>query len=698
MDDGTALFRLMHIFSKTRFEIMDSVPFRDNFWNIPFWAQIFLYFTMAAAILAMLLGIYWRIQVWRRGQPATRFDHLSQRFARLIKYAVAQVKILSQRYPGVMHFGIFWGFVLLFIGTALATLDADVWEPLGGKLLIGPFYLLYELVLDLAGLFFVLALGLAIYRRYVLRPERLGSTRLFGGFTFTLTILLLINVTGLLVEGLRLAVAQPVWGMWSVVGWVIGQLFLVTGMDVPTLSSLHLSLWVLHFALVGMFIATLPYSTLFHLVTAPLNVFTSSFKPAGELATIEDIETAETLGVGQLSEFTWPQLLDFDACTECGRCQVVCPAHMAGTPLNPKRLILDLRDYMTGQAAVLLDSKNGKQEAGLQMVGDIIERDVLWSCTTCRACVHECPVLIEHVDTIVDMRRYLTLTLGDIPASAALSLQNLNRAGNPWGQPSTARDEWAKGLDVPLMADKGEADVLWWVGCAGSYDERSQKISRALVKIFGAAGVDYAILGQEETCNGDLARRLGDEYTFQVMAQQNIETLKQYKFRRIVTACPHCFSTLANEYPHFDGKWEVIHHSQFIQELIAAGRLRFSQTLDEVVAFHDSCYLGRYNGIYQPPRDVVAAIPGVRLLEMPRSREQGLCCGGGGGGMWLEVHGVRRIQEIRLEEAEALGPTMIASACPFCMSMFDLGAKTLKFDEKGIHLKDIAELAAEAIA
>jgi Fe-S oxidoreductase len=569
---------------------------------------------------------------------------------------------------------------------------------LGGKLLIGPFYLIYELVLDLAGLFFVVALGMAIYRRYIQRPDRLGSTRLFGGFTFTLTILLVINLTGLLVEGLRLAVVQPAWGPWSLVGWSIGQLVLATGMDEVTIRSVHLSFWVLHFGLVGIFMATLPYSTLFHLFTAPLNVFASSFKPAGELAPIEDIETAETLGVGQLTEFTWSQLLDFDACTECGRCQVVCPAHMAGTPLNPKRLILDLRDYMTDQVGVLLANGNGHSTDNLQIVGDVVTHDTLWSCTTCRACVHECPVLIEHVDTIMDMRRYLTLTMGAVPGTGALSLQNLNRAGNPWGQPSTARIEWARGLEVPLMADKGEVDVLWWVGCAGAYDERNQKISKALVKIFNTAGIDYAILGQEETCNGDPARRLGDEYTFQVLAQQNIETLKQYKFRRIVTACPHCFNTLSNEYPHFGGKWEAVHHSQLLSELIGAGRLDLSRSRDEIITLHDSCYLGRYNGVYQAPRDVIAAISGVKPVEMPRSGEKGLCCGGGGGGMWLEAHGERRIQEIRLEEAEATKPDVVASACPFCMLMFDLGSKTLRFDEKGIQLKDIAELVADAIA
>lgn len=676
---------------------MDLVPFRDNFWNIPHWAQIFLYFTMAVATLAMLIGIYWRIRVWRNGQPSVRFDRLGERFGRLIKFAIAQVRILNQRYPGVMHFGVFWGFVVLFMGTVLATLDADIWEPLGGKLLIGPFYLIYELLLDLAGLAFIVALGLAIYRRYIQRPDRLGSTRLFGGFTFTLTILLLINVTGFLVEGLRLAVEKPAWGPWSPGGWAIAQFFLATGMDNVAIRSVHLSFWVLHFALVGLFIATLPYSTLFHLFTAPLNVFTSSFKPSGELSTIENIETAEILGVGQVNEFSWPQLLDFDACTECGRCQVVCPAHMAGTSLNPKRLILDLRDYMTDQSEILLANGNGSQMDEQQMVGDVVTQDTLWSCTTCCACVYECPVLIEHVDTIVDMRRYLTLMVGDIPSTGALSLQNLNRAGNPWGQPPTARVEWARGLNVPLMADKGEVEVLWWVGCAGAYDERSQKISKALVEVLNAARVDYAILGQEETCNGDPARRLGDEYTFQVLAQQNVETLNQYKFKRIVTACPHCFSTLSNEYPHFSGKWEVVHHSQLIKELIAAGRLKLNRSLNESVTFHDSCYLGRYNGVYEAPRDVLTFIPGVNLVEMPRSRDTGLCCGGGGGGMWLEVHGERRIQEIRLAEAETTAPNVVASACPFCMLMFDLGSKTLKFDEKDIQLKDIAELVAEAL-
>jgi Fe-S oxidoreductase len=247
------------------------------------------------------------------------------------------------------------------------------------------------------------------------------------------------------------------------------------------------------------------------------------------------------------------------------------------------------------------------------------------------------------------------------------------------------------------MADKGEVDVLWWVGCAGSYDERNQRISKALVKIFNSAGLNFAILGQEETCSGDPARRLGDEYTFQVMAQQNVETLTQYRFKRIVTACPHCFNTLSNEYPHFAGRWEVVHHSQLIHDLVGTGKLRLSRPLNETVTFHDSCYLGRYNGVYQGPRDVMAAIPGVNLVEMPRSREKGLCCGGGGGGMWLEVHGERRIQEIRLAEAEATGSSIIASACPFCMLMFDLGSKTLRFDEKGIQLKDIAELVAEAL-
>jgi Fe-S oxidoreductase/nitrate reductase gamma subunit len=674
---------------------MGAQPLRHNFWNIPYWAQIFLYFVMALAVLALLVGLYWRIRVWRTGQPASRFDHLGQRAGRLVRYAVAQVKVLGQRYPGAMHAAIFWAFVLLFAGTALATLDADVYAPLGLKLLKGDFYLIYKTVLDLAGLFFVAGLALAIYRRTITRPDRLGPTRLMGGFTFTLGLLLTINLSGLLVESLRLAVVRPAWAAYSVVGYPLSLGLLALGLSEATLRGLHLGVWFVHFGAVAAFIATLPYSTLFHLVTAPLNVFTSSLKPAGQLATIEDIETAERLGAGRITDFTWPQLLNLDACTECGRCQAACPAHLAGMPLNPKRLVVDLRDYMTDQVGALL---NGNGTDGREMIGDMVARDALWACTTCRACTAECPVLVEHVDAIVDMRRYLTLTWGDLPGPSALALQNLNRAGNPWGQPPTARDEWAGGLDVPRMADKGEADILWWVGCAGAYDQRNQRVSRALVKLFNAAGVDYAILGQEETCTGDPARRLGDEYLFQMLARQNIATLRQYRFRRIVTACPHCFNTLRNEYPAFGGQWEVVHHSQLLSELLAAGRLKLDRSPDvTTITFHDSCYLGRANGVYDAPRRVLSAIPGASLAEMPRSHEHGLCCGGGGGGMWLEGHGERRIQELRLEEAAATGPAVVAAACPFCLLMFDLGGKTLKFDDKGIQIKDIAELAAEAM-
>jgi Fe-S oxidoreductase len=675
---------------------MDTEPWRQNFWNIPYWAQIFLYLAMALAVLALLVGVYRRIQVWRAGQPTPGFDHLSQRLGRLARYAVAQVRLLGQRYPGVMHAAIFWAFLFLFAGTALATLDADVYSPLSLKLLKGDFYLIYKTVLDLAGLAFVAGLALAIYRRYVTRPDRLGPTRLMGGFAFTLGLLLAINLSGLLVESLRLAVVRPPWAGYSVVGYPLSLGLGALGLDEATLRGLHLGMWFLHFGAVAAFVATLPYSTLFHLVTAPLNVFTSSLKPAGQLAAIEDIETAERLGAGRLADFTWPQLLSLDACTECGRCQAACPAHLAGMPLNPKRLVVDLRDYMAGQADGL-SKKSEPEEGGKEMVGDVIARNALWACTTCSACAGECPVLVNPMDAVVDMRRYLTLSWGDLPGPGALALQNLNRAGNPWGQPPTARDEWAKGLDVPRMADKREADVLWWVGCAGAYDQRNQRVSRALASLFKAAGVDYAILGQEETCTGDPARRLGDEALFQTLARRNIATLQKYRFGRIVTACPHCFNTLRNEYPTLGGRWEVVHHSQFLSELLAAGRLKLSRPLEATVTFHDSCYLGRANGVYDAPRRVLNALPGASLAEMPRSRESGLCCGGGGGGMWLEVHGERRIQELRLEEAAATKPAVVASACPFCLLMFDLGGKTLKFDDKGIQIEDIAELAAEAM-
>jgi Fe-S oxidoreductase len=583
-----------------------------------------------------------------------------------------------------MHALMFWGFGALFLGTVLATIDYDITLrlPFGldFKLLRGPFYLVYELTLDLFGLFFVIGLALALYRRFVKRPTRVDAT---AAFAWALGLLLVINVTGFVLEACRLAVVRPWWAPWSPVGWALGKGLVALGLGEPALRALHLGTWLFHFAISFAFIALLPYSYFRHLITTPLNIFFAKLEPRGALKPIENIEEAEALGVSRLEEFSWKRRLDFDACTLCGRCQDVCPAHLAGTALSPKRVIVKLRD--------LMNAGNGKA-----IHGETITAEELWACTTCMACVEACPAFIDIVDTIVDLRRYLALSEGALPGTAGASLQNMQRAGNPWGLAAADRLAWAEGLDVPRLELDREVEYLYWVGCSASYDRRNQQIARAMVKVLKAAGVSYAVMA-EEKCNGDAARRLGEEYLYQTLAKENIESLGRYRFRKVITNCPHCFNTLGREYRQFGGEYEVVHHSVAIAELIRAGRLRLTRPREELLTYHDSCYLGRYNGVLDAPRESLQAIPGLRLAEMPRNREQGLCCGGGGGHMWMEVRGKQRVNEIRVTEALATGARTVGTACPFCLAMVDLGRK-VKGAEDTLQVKDIAELVAESLA
>ncbi|HBY97814.1 MAG TPA: hypothetical protein DEP84_28385 [Chloroflexi bacterium] len=676
-------------------------PIRDTFWNVPHWAEIALYTTMAVATLAMLYGLYRRLSLYRQGQPEWRFDHLPERVGRVLVYALGQLRLARQSYPGFMHLFMFWSFLVLLLGTTLATVDNDITLPfLHFKLLKGTFYLTYETVLDIFGLLFLVGLGMGWYRRYVKGSVRLGYD---WGWAFTLGSLFLINLTGFVVEAFRIAVVRPWWQLYSPVGYVFSLLFTGAGMSEAAMRATHLFFWLAHFALVGLFLAAIPYTPLMHILTSPLNIFFSRLGGHPQaLRPIPDLEQRESWGVGRLSDFSWKQLLDFDACTECGRCQIACPAWNAGTPLNPKRVVLDLRNHMlatgglpSSQIGGFSDGDfNEQARLGQELVGCVIKDETLWACTTCRACVYECPVFIEHVDSIVDMRRHLVMTEGRMPDTVSQGLRNLERAGNPWGYAPEDRARWADGLNVPVLEDQ-EVEYLYWVGCAASYDQRNQRIARAFVRLMEAAGVDYAVLGSEESCNGDPARRLGNEYLFKVIAENNIEILNSKKFKKIVTACPHCFNILGNEYEPFGGRYEVIHHSQLLAELVASGRITASRHVDEIITFHDSCYLGRYNGVFDAPREILASVPGVELREMPRSRERGLCCGGGGGGMWVEIHGERRINEIRLREAQSVNPNTVASACPFCMFMFDLGVKVIGIDED-VELKDVAEVLAES--
>jgi Fe-S oxidoreductase/nitrate reductase gamma subunit len=697
-----------------------DVPCRYGFWNIPAPLEIVFYATMAIAVALLLWGIVRRVVLWRRGQPEFGLDRPIARLGRLIKYGVAQVKVLRQRYPGTFHFALFWGMVVLFIGTVLATIDSDVFELFfNAKLLLGGFYVFYKVVLDLAGLGFLIGLGMAMYRRYIVRPPRLNID---WRFNFTEPLLGLIIITGFLIGALRLAVMNPPWGPAQVVAYPISRF--LQGAPTEALETAHRVMWITHYMIVAAFFATLPYTNLFHIFSSPANIFVAPFRKRGALWPIRDLEQADQLGAAKLTDFAWPRLANFDSCTECGRCQDVCPAFAALEPLNPKYVILNLRDYMTEQQDQLrklpakrkvATSGDGSQAAeapkatapgagdngtgknnGRKMVGDIITPEVLWDCTTCMHCVYECPVLIEHVDAIVDMRRQLALMEGNVPPSLATTLTNMERAGNPWKQPRRKRAAWTQALDfeIPIMANVGEADVLWWVGCAGSYDPRNQKVTRALAKILHEAGVNFAILGEEETCNGDQARRAGNEYLFQQLAMQNIETMKQYKFKTIVTQCPHCFNVLQNEYPQMGGDYQVMHHSQFIQKLLNNGDIRVRRTAggEESLTYHDPCYLGRYNDIYNAPREV-ATSSGKSLVEMPRSRDMAMCCGGGGARVWMEDEGEVRVNRNRMAQIMETGQRDVAVACPFCMIMLEDARGAL--DAENVQIRDIAEIVAE---
>src|SRR5213596_3787930 len=594
------------------------VPFRDTFWNVPVWAQVALYLGGVVAVTVFVYGLGQRVRLWRGARPEARLDRIPERVALVVKHALGQSRPLSQAYPGVMHAIMFWGFLALFIGTVLATIDYDITVPLlGYKLLKGSFYLVYETVLDMFGLCFVLGLGMALWRRFVLRPERIDPTARFAG---ALALLLVINVTGFVMEACRLAAVRPAWAAWSPVGWVLGQGMLAAGMSEGALRATHLTVWLVHAAVSLAFVAVIPYSYFVHLITTPLNIFFAKLGPRGAIPAIANIEEAESLGVSKLEEFSWKRRLDFDACVECGRCQAACPAHMAGTALSPKQIIVKLKRHMHGELPGPIH-------------GELIKADELWACTTCMACVQECPAFIDIVDTIIDLRRYLALSEGALPSTAPQSLQNIQRAGNPWGLPAAERMAWAKGLDVPVLEPGKEVEYLYWVGCSASYDRRNQAIARAVVKILRAAGVSFGVM-QEERCHGEVARRLGEEYLYQTLQQENIKAINRYRFRKVITHCPHCFNTIRNEFPQFGGTYEVLHHSQVIDELVRSGRITPIKPLSGTVVFHDSCYLGRYNGILEAPRSVARSVPGLRVVELPRNRARGLCCGGGGGHMW----------------------------------------------------------------
>lgn len=722
-----------------------DTPCRWTLWNVE-GQDMYLYALMGLAVLLLLGRLWFRVQTWRKGQNDLAFDRPVERTARVLKYVLGQSKILKDRAPGVAHAMMFGGFTALFIGTALATIDQDIaYKIFDSKILKGDFYIFYEVVLDAFTLAFLVGLGYALWRRNVVRPEKLT---LSASFNLVLLQLWLLVLTGLLVEAFRLAALDAYigdsWGRYSFAGWTVAQGLLVFSTSESVWRDWHEAFWWFHSLQVGVFIVALIDTPLKHIIYSPLNIFFSSFRERGQLMTLDlEDESIEQFGVGHLTDFSVFQLMDGDACTECGRCQMACPAYMAGTPLNPKQIVLDIRrsmDLYSGPLGIGLHpaAQNGAapiDPAEMPVIGldydnrKLFSPDALWACTTCRACVEECPVLIEHVDSIVDMRRHLVLMEGAPPDLLGNTFTNAERASNPWNN-RDSRLVWAEGseIDVPIMAEKQKVEVLYWVGCAGSFDPNSQRTTRAVAKILNAAGVDWAVLGDEETCHCEWARRGGNEFLFQESVNPIVELLNGYEFDVIITHCPHCFNTMKNEFPDFGGHYTVVHHSQYIAKLINEGRVKpdyaVNGTADEMgaavrkITYHDSCYLGRYNDVYDGPREMLSAVPNVQLIEMARSKDRGLCCGGGGAQVWMETHQEDPVNMIRLTEAvDALngkvpashtdaprkvgenvqmeGSGIIAAACPFCTVMLDSAAQSMGVSN--VEIRDVAEIVAESI-
>ena len=630
----------------------------------------------------------------RLGRPVQRRGDLPRRVAREGAEVLGQRKLFQRALPGLMHALIFWGFLVLLttIVEVIGQLIDPAWEiPLvGGSAWLG-------LVQDVFAFGVLVGLSIAVWIRVVKRPERFVGSHHLEAYRI-LGLIFWIVLTLFLARGARIAVGHAEPRAWTPVSRAASEAIAALP-DAWEGWAMWTMLWV-HLALILGFLVYLGYSKHLHIATSAINVFFASTRPRGTLTPLRiDLEAAEGdmhLGAATITDLSWKQELDLYACTECGRCQAACPAWNTGKPLSPKLLVMDLRDHLFEQGPKILEArKTGQELEPIAIVPDVIDEEVVWACTTCGACMQECPVDIEHVDTIVDLRRNLVMAESRFPTEAGTLLRNLEGAGNPWGMPQAQRADWAEGMDVRVVAEGDRApEYLYWVGCAGSFDDRAKAISRAVVKLLQRAGVSFAILGPREMCTGDPARRIGNEYLFQTMAEQNVETLQDAGVTKVIANCPHCFNTLRNEYPDYGGRFEVLHHSEVIASLVAEGRLRPTGRVDTTVAYHDPCYLGRHNDIYRDPRKALEAVPGVTTVEMPRHGERALCCGAGGARMWMEERIGKRINEERMDEAASTGADTVGVACPYCLIMLDDSARIRGEDTRVL---DLAQVVARSL-
>jgi len=657
---------------------------REIMWNIsPAW----LMYALAGLSLAVFAyGLQQRVASWRRGKPDDeRFSEWGRRLWLLLGELLFQRRVRQSVLPGLFHGLIFYSFLVLILTTAVVASDYDF----GTHLFEGMLYVVLSIAAEAAGVLIVVGLAIAAFRRTVLRPQTLTRRTVDG---WMLLLVGFIVVSGFLVEGARIAAAGDRWAGISPVG--NGISFLLGGMSPETGRGLHAVLWWVHTGVALLWIATIPYTKYFHLIALPTNLFFRKLEPWGTLqrqdiqALLEDEDLDENdfnVGVEKTADLSWKRRLDLDACVECGRCEEVCPAYLAGHPFSPKQMIAECRDLLRRQ----------KSGDGATIVGQAFDSDFLWFCRTCTACMEVCPACVEHVDALIDLRRNEVVMQGRLPADGARALRMLEKLGNPFG-PQDERIDWIDDSGIRVVGPGESCDVIYWIGCCTTFDPTKQRIASDLCRLLKHCGIEFGVLGADERCCGDPARVMGDERLFQETAKRQVEAIRQRDFRVLLTSCPHCYNVLKNEYPQFGGDFNVVHHSEFLHEMVWSGQLQFGLGVPHRIVYHDPCYLGRYQKIFEAPREVLNALPGVEIVEMRNHHQQALCCGGGGGHFWMDLKGPKRINNMRVEQAREVGADTIVTGCAYCLQMLEDSVKLLDLDEE-IRVIDLASLSLESL-
>ncbi|MFC2069307.1 (Fe-S)-binding protein [Chloroflexota bacterium] len=656
--------------------------------------------TLAAGLF--LRRIYQLVRYMFLGQKEWGFRHIAKRTTDTIVIVITQwcqLKNLTFKdRAAIGHAFMFWGFatfalfyfIFIILGAGFG---------LSETLEHSNFFYYYAWVMDIMAVLVIVGAAWGIIRRYIVRPERLATERTMEAMVILVTVLI-HPMTHLFKEATNIALGHPPVGLGAALPPISATLSnIFNSSSVATIETASIWFFWAHWFTVLFVLVFIAYSRYLHMLASIFNIFFKSLAHQGTLRPI-NLETAETFGTSRISDLSWKQVLDLYTCVTCNNCQVQCPATTTGKPLNPRKIIQDLKRKLLEVGPKLVKNKDDKEAAKINpdnsIAGKVLTEDEIWACTTCRACDDVCPLGVEHIDKIIDARRNLVMEQGKIPETAEVALRSTEDRGHPWRGTTATRTSWAEGLDINIMSEDSKVDILYWVGCTAALEDRSVRVAQAFAKILKLARVNFGILGSEESCCGDLARRLGNEYLFQMQAEKNIKILQDYKVKKIVTACPHGYNILKNEYPQFGGDFEVMHHTELINNLIRQGKLKVVEDVKGIITYHDSCYLGRYNNIYQSPRKILESISTTKLVELENNHKWGFCCGGGGGRMWLEENIGSRISEKRTDEIITANADIVTTACPFCLQMFDDAIKA-KGVEESLKVKDIAELVVESV-